>query len=383
MHKYHSEKKINKNNQNILGKEIINKLENLFIQSKPKIKYSNKINANDILLKTIPSLANKINNLQYSKNKTIFTCASKDSLKSTKRQSFSKDTLTIDVSEKINSSLNKNAKFNTLNSSLKYKLKSDNKRIKEIKPPNNKTKIENNNNNPLILNKSSRNIKSNYSNNEGNIKENQNKIVNNELKPENFKNNKNYDITNSQSYFLNNFEKNEIPHVPHVIKDYYSFMFNNNKYKERKQLFQNSKDFYPFQKELLSKSSNLRKKECNLNLSKDKSKLFSELRERKTIIVFGKNIPKETKKISKQNIKYKLLNSNALELNKEAKNIFKNGLIKNNSIKSLKESKLIKEEYNINKPNAKYYIPKDQFGNIVYPIFNQKKILKNILNILL
>ena len=54
-------------------------------------------------------------------------------------------------------------------------------------------------------------------------------------------------------------------------------------------------------------------------------------------------------------------------------------MVNNNSIQKLKEFKLIKDEYTSNDPNKKDYTPKDAFGNIIYQIFNQKKMLKNIM----
>ena len=59
--------------------------------------------------------------------------------------------------------------------------------------------------------------------------------------------------------------------------------------------------------------------------------------------------------------------------------IFRTGLINDNSVKKLKEFKFIKDDYKSNNPNTKDYVPKDSFGNSIYPIFGQKRMLKNIM----
>ena len=130
----------------------------------------------------------------------------------------------------------------------------------------------------------------------------------------------------------------------------------------------------------MSKTSNFKKKEYNFNLEKKKSQVFSELKRVPNIIAFGKVVPKESVKIQKQNKKHIYLRpKKSLGHNKETKNIFRKGLVNKNSIENLKELKLIKDDYNTNNPNTEDYIPKDQFGNIVYPILVQKKMLKNIM----
>ena len=116
------------------------------------------------------------------------------------------------------------------------------------------------------------------------------------------------------------------------------------------------------------------------NSSKNKPQIFSELKRVPTVIAFGKVVPKESVNIQKQNKNQIYIKpKQAIGHNNQTKKIFREGLINNNSISKLKESKCIKDDYNTNNPNTEDYIPKDQFGNIVYPIFVQKKMLKNIM----
>ena len=157
-------------------------------------------------------------------------------------------------------------------------------------------------------------------------------------------------------------------------------MLNNNKrIKQREKLLQSSLDFYLHQQKYLSKKVKLKKEYANFNASKNKQ-VFSELKRVPTVIAFGKVVPRESVNIQKQNKNHIFLRpKKTLGHTNETKNIFRTGLINNNSIAKLKESKMIKDDYNTNNPNTEYYIPKDQFGNVIYPVFAQKKMLKNIM----
>ena len=95
-------------------------------------------------------------------------------------------------------------------------------------------------------------------------------------------------------------------------------------------------------------------------------------------------VPKESIKVQKENKKHSkrlLLRAKSTIIPKSDRNesIFRTGLINNHSVQKLKQFKLIKDDYNTNNPNTKDYIPKDSFGNTIYPIFGQKKMLKNIM----
>ena len=166
---------------------------------------------------------------------------------------------------------------------------------------------------------------------------------------------------------------------PHKQKNYYSSMLDTKKYINRAKLIQSSIDFYLHQQNFLSKSSNTKKKDYYFNSAKN-HKVFSELKRVPTVIAFGKVVPKESVNIKKQTKKHIFLKpKKTLGISENTKKVFISGLTNDNSIKQLKEMKLIKDDYNTNNPNTEYYIPKDQFGNIIYPILGQKKMLKNLM----
>ena len=151
----------------------------------------------------------------------------------------------------------------------------------------------------------------------------------------------------------------------------------------RERLLQSSIDFYLHQGKYKHKFINYKKEYVNL-LSHKKFQPFSELKRVPDLIAFGKIVPKEAIKAQKENKKKNKrimlrANSTILPKNITNKNIFRTGLINNNSIQRLKKYKLIKDDYNTNNPSTKDYIPKDSFGNIIYPIYGTKKMLKNIM----
>ena len=173
--------------------------------------------------------------------------------------------------------------------------------------------------------------------------------------------------------------------LPKVLKDYYSSFLDKNRIKRGERLIQSSIDFYLHRRKYLNKYVNYKKEYTNLFNSK-KYPPFSELKREQDIIAFGKIVPKETIHVQKENKKnahhkYVLLRTKSSILPKSdiQQAIFRTGLIKNHSIKKLKEFKLIKDDYNTNNVNDKDYIPKDAFGNSLYPIYGQKKMLKNIM----
>jgi hypothetical protein len=155
-------------------------------------------------------------------------------------------------------------------------------------------------------------------------------------------------------------------------------MLNKNLYKNREKLIQSSINFYLHEQKLLPVS---KKKEYLYDFNKKRPKIFSEMKRIPGVISFGKIIPKETITVQNQNKRRHIIYrpKQILGLNDDTKNIFRKGLTKGNSFKKLKQAKLIKDDYNTDDPNGQYYIPKDQFGNTVYPIFGQKKMLKNLM----
>ena len=252
---------------------------------------------------------------------------------------------------------------------------------------NNEDDVNYNNFNDIsIYSNISENIKDNFSNkkdfnkdkqfeNKNIIKNDNDNIINKQSEEKD--NNNILNCLNSETS-LSSYRPDEVK-LPRVQKDYYSGMLKSYQYKKREKLIQNSIDFYLHQQKFMSKSSNFKKKEYNFDFDKNNAKIFSELRRVPTIIAFGKVVPKESVNI-KKNKKHILLRPKKIKAhNKNTKNIFRTGLVNNNSIQKLKELKLIKDDYNTNNPNTEDYVPKDQFGNIVYPIFVQKKMLKNIM----
>ena len=384
--KFNSEKRTNPNKKFDSGNSIINKLENLYLQSTKKIKYSNFLNGNDKFLKKSFSLSKNANNLQNQKS--LLRYASIDSLKSPLKQSLSNDPPTIDATIKCNSPPNGNIISNIFNSSSKYKLKSDLKTVTEIKNSNKKTEYikknedDTNYNNISIYSNKSDIVNQNYSENKDYNQENvKEKIIKENENKKNEKRNsqtskKKLNSSLSESSFSYKGDKKDFPHI---TKDYYSSILDKTKYRQREKLLQSSTDFYLHKQKFLSKSSKFRKKEY-LIFEKKRPKIFSELKREPTLIAFGKVVPSESIKIQKQNKNHIVLRSKlTLGHNKQSKNIFREGLVNKNSIPKLKESKFIKDDYNTNNPNTEDYIPKDQFGNIVYPILGQKKMLKNIM----
>ena len=395
--KYNSEKRVNPNRKFHAGEEIIGKLENLYHQSINSIKYLNVNKIKEKLFEKIPPINKKLNSLEkpsnsnnylYPNKKTLFRYASIDSFnkKGSQKQSISNDPPTVDISGKYNSPPKGNIKSNIFNSSSKYKLKSDLKTVTEIKDSNKKTeyRIKNSNeeddnyhfNNISIYSKKS--DKNNHNDSNPNMETEKNQYKDNEKKENDQKSNQRKLNVSLSEDSLSSYKGDQ--KFPRIKKDYYSSMLNNYIIKKREKLLQSSTNFYLHRQKFLSKSTNFKKKEYNINLEKKKSQIFSELKRVPNIIAFGKVVPKESVKIQKQNKKHIFLKpKKTLGHNQHSKNIFRGGLINKYNINNLKELKLIKDDYNTNNPNTEDYIPKDQFGNIVYPIFVQKKMLKNLM----
>ena len=383
LRKNNSEKIINPNRKFNTGNEIINKLENLYRKSVKTIKYSRQINNNDLFLKEYPPLNKKFNRLEkkygLDKNKKqLNRYSSIDSIikKTPKKQSLSIDPPTIDVTGKYS------LKSNIFNSSSKYKLKTDLKTVTEIKnlKKNSDFNIVDNKNNDNNNNDNNYNDISLYSNKSGKNNKEIEENKNYEKEKDNHQNKekkRTLNISLSQSS-LGSYKPDKVKY-PHKQKNYYSSMFDTQKYINREKLIQSSIEFYLHQQNFLSKNSNTKKKDHYFNSAK-KHKVFSELKRVPTVIAFGKVVPKESVNIKKQTKKHIYLKpKKTLGISGNAKKVFISGLTKDNSVKQLKEMKLIKDDYNTNNPNTEYYIPKDQFGNIIYPILGQKKMLKNIM----
>ena len=383
LRKNNSEKIINPNRKFNTGNEIINKLENLYRKSVKTIKYSSQINNNDLFLKEYPPLNKKFNRLEkkygLDKNKKqLNRYSSIDSIikKTPKKQSLSIDPPTIDVTGKYS------LKSNIFNSSSKYKLKTDLKTVTEIKnlKKNSDFNIVDNKNNDNNNNDNNYNDISLYSNKSGKNNKEIEENKNYEKEKDNHQNKekkRTLNISLSQSS-LGSYKPDKVKY-PHKQKNYYSSMFDTQKYINREKLIQSSIEFYLHQQNFLSKNSNTKKKDHYFNSAK-KHKVFSELKRVPTVIAFGKVVPKESVNIKKQTKKHIYLKpKKTLGISGNAKKVFISGLTKDNSVKQLKEMKLIKDDYNTNNPNTEYYIPKDQFGNIIYPILGQKKMLKNIM----
>ena len=168
--------------------------------------------------------------------------------------------------------------------------------------------------------------------------------------------------------------------LPHINKDYYASILNNNKNsKEREKLLQNSIDFYYHSKKSpISKSYSYRKKENEKeNYEKPKIRLFSSLKRIPTKVAFGKVVTNDKINFYKKNENFYFDKQKPItEICKNEKNIFRKGLHFNNSIENLIKLNKIKDDYNTNNPNAEFYTPKDVFGNIIYPVYGQKKNVK-------
>ena len=392
------------------GNNLNNKLDNIYYQTLEKMRYSSQIDVNGLIPKEILRLTKKKNKLQKQpkfytinsqRNKKLSEYISLDSMFKKSPKSQSNDPPTQDASGKIVSPKKTNVKSNIFNSAFKYKLKPDLKIVTETKnlitKTDYKTKTKNNNEEGNIINNIS--LLSNESeNNEplSNRYQNVNQIQKDTLEHENYNNNnlfesdniinkkltnksKNNKVLNS-SYSEPSFSsfKNENSKIPRYQKDYYSSMLNKNLYKNREKLIQSSINFYLHEQKLLPVS---KKKEYLYDFNKKRPKIFSEMKRIPGVISFGKIIPKETITVQNQNKRRHIIYrpKQILGLNDDTKNIFRKGLTKGNSFKKLKQAKLIKDDYNTDDPNGQYYIPKDQFGNTVYPIFGQKKMLKNLM----
>jgi hypothetical protein len=392
------------------GNNLNNKLDNIYYQTLEKMRYSSQIDVNCLLPKEMHRLTKKKNKLQKQpnfytinsqRNRKLSEYISLDSMFKKSPKSQSNDPPTQDASGKIVSPKKTNVKSNIFNSAFKYKLKPDLKIVTETKnlitKTDYKTKTKNNNEEGNIINNIS--LLSNESeNNEplSNRYQNINQIQKDTLEHENYNNNnlfesdniinkkltnksKNNKVLNS-SYSEPSFSsfKNENSKIPRYQKDYYSSMLNKNLYKNREKLIQSSINFYLHEQKLLPVS---KKKEYLYDFNKKRPKIFSEMKRIPGVISFGKIIPKETITVQNQNKRRHIIYrpKQILGLNDDTKNIFRKGLTKGNSFKKLKQTKLIKDDYNTDDPNGQYYIPKDQFGNTVYPIFGQKKMLKNLM----
>ena len=189
--------------------------------------------------------------------------------------------------------------------------------------------------------------------------------------------NKNDNDLQSWSILLDNDQK-----IPHINRDYYAYVLNNKDVKEREKLLQNSNDFHlHLKKTPISKSYGYKKKENEkTNYIRPKIRLFSSIKRIPTKVAFGKVVTIDKNNYLSPNGKN---NSNKKkpinEICKNEKNVFRKGLHFNNSIENLIKLKKLKDDYNTNNPNTEYYIPKDPFGNIIYPVYGQKKMLKNIM----
>ena len=384
-------KGLNSKNRIQSGNKIIQKLENLY-QSK-KIIYPNHIeDPNSMLYKKKISYLNKekdkFKNLSSSNNlnKNSNIVNSRDSLTKKKllKHSQSAESPTLDATGKI-------TKSKIINSSSKNNIQSDIKEVSEMensskkvvyKIINNKNKINaedgdiNINNISLHSNKNEIENENYYKN--FLIKEQSIKLVNdiNENKNENDKNN--YLNMSDSELSLSSYKKKL--KFPYLIKDYYSLKFDKQKYRKREKILQRSLQFHIHRHNFSSKTMNFRKRGYDDNLIRNKHKVFSQIKRVPSMIAFGKVASNDSSIIQQKYKKNKLFKPNqTLGHNNSSKNVFRKGLTNNYSIKKLAESKLIKDDYNTNNPNTELYIPKDQFGNAIYPIFNRKKTVKNIL----
>jgi hypothetical protein len=371
-----------------LKKEEVIKSDNLLYNIRPLSKkltnYREKSDFNDI------NIQNKKPSIRYSSKESI-------EKKSPLMQSLSNEPPTKDVTLKYNSPTSKNMKSNVVSSSSRNHQMSAEKALTEVKTSkkknsykNKKDNINNNDDDGNLINFNDTSLYLNLSdNNANNNIYNENKLINKLIKNENnIKKEKSKHINSNNNDNIINFVNSESSlgsyrqngtKFPYIVKDYYSSMLDKYRYKKRDQLIQNSINFYLHQQKFLSKSSNFKKKEYIFDFSKKNEKIFSELKRVRPNIAFGKIIPKESV-INKKRKKLLLLKPHkVLSHNKQTKNIFRKGLVNNNSVQKLKELKFIKDDYTTNNPNKKEYEPKDPFGNIVYPVFVQKRMLKNIM----
>ena len=376
------------------GNEIINRLAQLYQHSVRKMKYSSQINTDDVIIKEIPRLNKKLNKLKKKSNLNIFQDKNKkpflayisiDSLlkRHSIKQSPSNDHQTSDMTRKFTSP-EKNINSNNFSSTPKYKLKSEIKteternRKSKYKLSDNLDEVNGDRNINLFYDKSEssykKDIYKNY-NNKYLLKTRSSKLVNKKAEKKNKKLLLN--SSNSEPSLTSYGNKNSFSHKK---KDYYTSMIMNDDIKShrRDKLLQSSIQFYLHHLNYLTKRSRIKKE--YIDFSKDKPKLISDLKRIQGIISFGKLLPKECITIQKQNKIHKMFKpKQTLGHSYDTKNIFTKGFIKKNSIKRLKELKLIKDNYNIINPKNEYYIPKDKFGNTIYPVYGQKKMLKNMM----
>ena len=159
--------------------------------------------------------------------------------------------------------------------------------------------------------------------------------------------------------------------IPRIKKDYYSsFLIIDSILKKREKLIQGSVHFYKNQKKL---NFNFKKKKEDL--SEPKKKDFAKFKKIPSIFAFGQKLEKKSKSDIFANNKEKKV----VGINQHSLNIFRSGLINDYSIKKMKQLKLIKDTYSSNIPGTEFYLPKDAFGNIIYPVLSQRKMLKNVL----
>ena len=389
MRKNYSAKTIRMNNKFNSGDEIINKLDNLYHQSMSKPKLVYEFNNNELSLKEFPSLRNKLKDNTESQKKSkikLTKCASIDSITkiTPQKDCSSNEHQTLDATKKT-SMISK-----IFNTSSKYKIRNDLKTVKEIENLKEKKNIFRNindirednklNDYSFYSNKSERENMTNINYNKESMIENKTDKINEKKSfiEQSIEKKKTLNKSLSQSS-LGSYKPDQYI-FPFSYKDYYSSMLDKNRFKRREKIIQNSLEFYLHKQKFLSKSNGMKKKEYYYNSAKKIGKAFSELKRVPLVIAFGKVVPKESINIKKQTKKQKFIKpKKTISMTKSAKNVFISGLNKENSINKLKESKLIKDDYNTNNPNTEDYIPKDQFGNIVYPILVQKKMLKNIM----
>ena len=214
-------------------------------------------------------------------------------------------------------------------------------------------------------------------------KEEEKNIIDNNNYDESDKKGNNILLNLSKSDYSLASYKPEENKLPKVQKDYYSSFLDKYQIIKRERLLQSSIDFYLHQGKYKNQYINF-KKECKNIITKKKFQPFSELKRIPDTIAFGRIVPKESIKIQKENKKkkkYILIKSKSTIITKNSSNqsIFRTGLINNNSVKKLKENNLIKDDYTTNNPNTNEYMPKDSFGNTIYPVYGQKKMLKNLM----
>ena len=353
-----STKNINPNRKFETGPELINKLDKLYRKS--------MINKNSSVKNMFFSGIKPFNSKQKSNpsyKSGVYSSIDSFKLKNFQKKNQSNIPPTIDVTDNYNSPIKSEINSNELNSAKKYKLKSELKTVFEIK--NSKLKE--------IFNKDKKSISTDKQ---------QSLSKKNSKKEENIKDNEGEkNLVDTDSEISLHSYKPEEKISPRLHHDYYSSFLDKNRAIRQERLLQSSIDFYLHQGRYRNQIINY-KRECRNIHSAKKSHPFSELKRSPNSIAFWKIVPKESIKIQKRNKNKKNIivrtKTNLIQ-SEENKNIFRTGLINNNSFSKLKEHQLIKDDYTSNNPGTKDYIPKDKFGNVIYPIFGQKKMLKNIM----